>query len=383
MDDNKKSHALLSVRKDSIVNRDVFDSMKSTSNNKKVLGRSFSEKTINQAQRKDSVSVGSLMQRHTDFNVKLKSQMDDENVKLTHRQKKIDLIEKEKKIRKEIIEENNGWNAELETIVSNIGEKCVGLKWMHSKCVNYYNFWYHFIGVVVIILAAASGTGIVTQVNTCSVDPVTGQKATNWVIILVTILMFLTSVTSAIQQFKNWGQVANQHQNSKASYASLEHDIRIALGVYRKDRQIGKDFVEWISKEFDAIEASSPPIPESIQTKYHKLIGGKDIAHNDTIEKIVIKTHESNSPDESPDADLNISDNAPPAIYLDAIPTERKDSSHNTNEDTLNANESDCGNANVQPQRKKSFVEIDVCEFESPFDNDRYKYEIQRFLDNK
>jgi hypothetical protein len=306
-----------------------------------------------------------------------------------HRQKKIDLIEKEKKIRNEIIEGNNGWNSYLETIVSNIGEKCAGQKWMHGKCVNFYNFWYHFIGVFVIILAAASGTGIVTQVNSCSVDPTTGAKATNWVIILVSILMFLTSVTSTIQQFKNWGQVANQHQQAKANYATLEDDIRIALGVYRKDRQRGKDFVEWISKEFQGIEGSSPPIPERIQTQYQTLIKDKDIIHNDVIRKIKVKNQESNPGDDQPQNGQNDS-----LITY----TTSQDSPTNTTSTTTNTTTNATNNSQDVPptlnldsipldgdntiQRKKSYVELDVCEYESPFENDRYKYEIQRFLNS-
>ena len=364
---------------------------------KKQLGRSFSEQTLRASKSEKNLGEKNLGEKnlsnkiqsfkkngHSNSVVAEKQAEDD--VKLIYRQKKIDLLEKEKKIRREIIEENNGWNTELETIVASIGEKCAGLKWMHGKCVSYYNFWYHFIGIIVIVLAAASGSTIVSQVNSCSVDS-NGQKASNWIIILVAILMFVTSVASTIQQFKNWGTVANQHQQTKTNYASLEHDIRIALGVYRKDRQIGKDFVEWISKEFDSIEGNSLPIPSRIQDQYRKLISGRDISHNDEIEKIVIKSNEVINNDESPDSDSNMIRKqssqespdlmnipitppisppiSPPTLFVDSIPTE------------TNIRES--GNTT---QRKKSFVEIDVCEFESPFGNDRYKYEIQRFLDD-
>lgn len=374
---------------------------------KKMLGRSFSEKTFNQAQ---AVKPSLHEKRQKQLSEELKRMREEKSqTRLRNRQNKLDLIEKEKKIRKEIIEENNGWNSELEIIVANIGEKCAGFKWMHGKCVNYYNFWYHFIGITVIVLAAASGTGIVTQVSTCTVDPISGQRATNWVIILVTILMFLTSVASTIQQFKNWGQVSNQHQQTKSNYAQLEHDIRIALGVYRKDRQVGKDFVEWISKEFDNIEASAPPIPEKIQNDYNKLISGTDIAHNEIVEKILIKTHDSNSPDESPDNEPTaasalamrtsekisqklFSSSDPPLLFSKQGTSSSQHSPGNSPSRSptilidgilVENNVEVKPDCQQQPQRKKSCVEIDVSEFESPFESDgRYKYEIQRFLEN-
>ena len=386
MDDTENLKSLIKTKNEQLMKQQQHFSESALKIDKKQMGRSFSEKTLskNPIELK-STKNHSFIQKN-ESKSSFKKQIEEETT-IINREKKIDLIEREKKIRREIIEENNGWNAELETIVANIGEKCVGFKWMHDKCVSYYKFWYHFIGVISIFLSAAAGSSIITQVSSCSVDS-SGQKAANWVIILVAVLMFLTSVISAILQFKNWGEVANQHQTTKTSYASLEHDIRIALGVYRKDRQIGKDFVEWISKEFDSIEGNSLPIPTRIQSQYQKLISGRDFAHNDTIEKIVIKNNEKDdNAESSPESEssrkqssqesldpintpLNVSSNVPfvplkpPTLFVDSIPREN-------------------GNTDQHiPQRKKSFVEIDVCEFESPFDNDRYKYEIKRFLDD-
>ena len=44
---------------------------------------------------------------------------------LSKRYQKLLLLEKEAKIRDRIIEENNGWNSELEYIAASVGEKCM------------------------------------------------------------------------------------------------------------------------------------------------------------------------------------------------------------------------------------------------------------------
>lgn len=343
-------------------------------NPKKRIGKSFSERALKQSDRGISIRnidiTSTLYRNNSEYNSERNSdsrrlsgdQNRDSNPNrvsdfngdsFKKRQKKIELIEKEKKIRKEIIEENNGWNSELETIVANIGEKCAGFKWMHNKAINNYNFWYHFLGIINIIFASASS--VLTQINTCSIDPVTKEAATGWEIILATVLMGLTAIMCGVNQFTNFGEISNKHQQAKSNYASLEHDIRIALGVYRKDRQIGKDFAEWISKEFDNIEASSPSIPDRIQKQYQNLIGGKGMSHNNIIDKIVVKNQDSNSqsqsnsqsPDDSPDIEMG---GDIPRINV------------------------------ISDDQKKSHVEINVSEYDSPFENTRYKYEIQRFL---
>lgn len=149
---------------------------------------------------------------------------------LSKKEKHLDLIAKEKRIRTQIIEDNNGWNTDLEIIVANIGEKAGGFKWMHAKAMSYYAIWYHVFGVSSILLSGAAGTTILTQINSCSINPITNQPAQNWVLILVGIVMYLTAVVASIQQFKNWGQRSEKHQQAESKYAELEHDIRIMLG---------------------------------------------------------------------------------------------------------------------------------------------------------
>jgi hypothetical protein len=164
--------------------------------------------------------------RHRSHNHKRSVSYDE----LQKRYQKLLLLEKEAKIRDRIIEENNGWNSELEYIAASVGEKCIGLKWMHSQCSTFYNYCYHFLGITVIIITAGAGTGTVTQISNCSFDPVTQAAASNWVLILVGVLIYISTVVLSIQQFKNWGSVSKEHQQTHSDYSSLEHDIRIHLG---------------------------------------------------------------------------------------------------------------------------------------------------------
>ena len=215
---------------------------------------------------------------------------------LQKRYRHMKLMEKEAEIRDKIIETNNQWNSELEYIAASIGEKCLGFKWMHAQCSTFYSFCYHIIGLVVILVTAGAATGTVTQISNCSVDPLTGRTASYWFLVLTSVLMYVSSVMLSIQQFKNWGGVQKEHKQFHSNSSSLEHRIRVHLGIYRKARIIGKDFVEMISNEFDNLEASSPNIPEMFQRMYMNILAkdGNHMTHSSLFEKIKIKTEDSN-----------------------------------------------------------------------------------------
>jgi hypothetical protein len=297
-----------------------------------------------------------------------------ENQKIKQREQKLNLVTREKQIAKEIIEENNGWNNELEVIVANIGEKAAGFKWMHRRAASYYNKLFQWLGIISILIQAGAGTGAVTQISTCP-----GPNTSNWVIILVGILMYITAVVTSIQQFKNWSSRSENHKQAHSNYGALEHNIRIMLGIYRRDRQVGKDYAEWISKEFDDLTASTPQIPGPIQKKYNQLVesmyhdGGGKLANDNFIEKIQIKNYSKKG---SP----------PPTILAEntllTVPSTERRKSHTEVEiaPEIDVPKDTAVNNSVNSVNSVNDVVIDI---ESPFENTRYQYEVKRFLNNQ
>jgi hypothetical protein len=202
--------------------------------------------------------------------------------------------------------------------------------------------------------------------------------------------------------------------------------------------------VEIISGRFDNLEASSPNIPGHIQKRYLRLLEnqGNTIHHNDLIERIKIKderaapsTQTNNDDDTDNDDNDNVNDNDnddndnddnKPEFVLHEdeekevyggygdVPIDIMDESDDdiynmehlleqriknitalnggdirgdyeergdNDERVTNEVKSDTGRTG---ERNMSATEIDVCEFESPFQNvDRYKYEVKRFLQTK
>ncbi len=95
---------------------------------------------------------------------------------------------------------------------------------------------------------------------------------------------------------KNYGSRATSHQVAEGNYQALFYTIKRQLHMERNQRQNGKDFLEWIMKEYTDLTSniSSPDIPEFIVQKYEKQINGTSIAKYNDIEQI-------NIPDERPE----------------------------------------------------------------------------------
>lgn len=202
----------------------------------------------------------------------------------------IDIVQQITNLRNELINESRGWNSELEQIVKQIGEDAYAMSFMHDESAHYFQRLYRWIGYTTICLTLAAATGAVTQIRECNIVPgSTDVVAISVVILLVSIFMYLTSVVEGIKQFRNWGARAQHHIQSKVNFSSLYKNIKIMMGSYRRDRQNGKDYAEWVAKAFDDLNMSSPSIPKWAQKKYDVHINGVDINNPNRPDPILIK----------------------------------------------------------------------------------------------
>jgi len=205
-------------------------------------------------------------------------------------EKTLDLMEKQRLLNERLYNDNNGWNRNLEMIAARIGERASGLRWMHLKCVSYYALRYQVLGIIVILVQTGTATGAITQISACS----TGF---NVVTLLVGLFTYLATVVSSLNQFKNWGALTQNHKQSMVDLGALEQSIRVELSKYRRDRNPGATFIEFVGGHFDDINSSAPNVPQSIQKKYKQFIQGKQVADaNDSVEPVEIKTE---SPEKS------------------------------------------------------------------------------------
>jgi hypothetical protein len=198
--------------------------------------------------------------------------------------KKLDIIERNMRIQEEYAQKNNGWNPELEDFVKGQAEQAQGFRWMHGECASYFNKFYQRTGLLAILLTTASAALNIPSITTCQAE-LDIYKG------LALGFSFLTALVLAYQQFKNYGKRTSDHLKAESDFSALFNSIKQELSLNRRDRRFGKDYVEWITKDFDELKAASKQIPASIAEAYIKKVKkeGKKVQIPNSIIEITIK----------------------------------------------------------------------------------------------
>lgn len=181
---------------------------------------------------------------------------------------------------------NNGWNDSIEHDAKVIAEKSGGLRWMHNQSSSVFQKRYWMVtGINIFLSALVVAFNSITGAE-CINENFSPYRVTS--IIGAAILGVATTYAGV----KNYGSRVTAHQVIEGNLQALFYTIKNQLNLNRRDRQFGKDFLEWVQKEYTDLSTNpdSPDIPDFIEEKYKKIIDGSNIAsHNDPIEAIVIK----------------------------------------------------------------------------------------------
>jgi hypothetical protein len=165
------------------------------------------------------------------------------------------------------------WSEDLENILKQIGESCIGYKWMNIFAARQNEKKYNIIMYLSIFIGPLAG--VLSAI-------VTGDK-TQAVQIVVTLLSFTNGFLSAIIKFSAYGEKCLSYKNIASKYASLETNIRRQLSLSREDRVNAGEYLEWISSSFDELFTNTPLISDQIYkdwvvfAKKHNLTIPKDL----------------------------------------------------------------------------------------------------------
>lgn len=183
------------------------------------------------------------------------------------------------------VDHDNGWNDQIEIDARQIGEKSGGLRWMHNIASSVFLKKYWIVTGINIGLAALIVTFNSITGATCIQDALDPYK------IASLILSALVGIVVTYGSVKNYGARVTAHQVSEGNFLALFYTIKNQLHLNRRDRQFGKDFIEWIQKEYTDLSSNpdAPNIPEFVQKTYIVKIQGTNMAKYNDIESIDIK----------------------------------------------------------------------------------------------
>jgi hypothetical protein len=163
-------------------------------------------------------------------------------------------------INDELLVLNHGWNIEIEKMLSELEDKSWGFTWMHKKSVSYFGKLDDRLSITNIIFSLVSGTSTFATLNTC----------TNLLFIQIGtgIVIYAAALLSAIQHFKGYAERIEKHKQAASKYSALYHSIKKERVVRPEQRQNAKDYITWITNQYDSLLLSSPDIEDDIMNLY-------------------------------------------------------------------------------------------------------------------
>lgn len=151
------------------------------------------------------------------------------------------------------------WSINLENTLKEIGDSCIGYKWMNIFAARKNEKKYNYLMYISITLAPI--TGILSAIST------TSNYGTN-LQILITTFSFFSGIISGIIKYSEFGDKALSYKTIASKYASLETNIKRQLSLPKEDRVNPGEYLEWITSSFDDLFTTSPLVSDDIYEQW-------------------------------------------------------------------------------------------------------------------
>lgn len=147
------------------------------------------------------------------------------------------------------------WNSQLESILSDEGERAMCFTWLHSKSEKYYSRMSTYINLPVISLSTIAGAGSIGS-SMFGPSPAAG--------IGIGIISLSVALLNTIESFFGWAKRSEQHRITSTSYGKVYRFIQIELALPRSERIAAKDMLKIVRDQCDRLQEMSPQIPDII-----------------------------------------------------------------------------------------------------------------------
>ena len=149
----------------------------------------------------------------------------------------------------------NDWNDKIEKTMVNLGCKCGAYRIMHDESADRCYNIDSYMSIISITLSTLTATSIFSLEDNYIVKIASG--------VVVYFIAFLTSM----KHFLNYTEMSEQHKLYSIRFSALYRDIQRQLYLDKKDRQSGKEYLNFINGELDNLLFSNPTIPYKIKKK--------------------------------------------------------------------------------------------------------------------
>lgn len=201
------------------------------------------------------------------------------------------------------MENINGWNKTLEKLLVNWSQQ---ISINESVCIKRgykLKVYYYCFGVFIIIAQTGALTTLINAIAT-------GNNGN--ILIVVAILETLSLIAQGIDTFFDFSSASKVYYNSSREFNSLSRFIDSTLAIPRKDRELARELVLSIRKQFNDINTTCPQLP------LNKIIHKLDMSiYENPHEAVGIKNNIENINVDYTKGILYVEDKTPPKVTVE------------------------------------------------------------------
>jgi hypothetical protein len=158
------------------------------------------------------------------------------------------------------------WNSQLETILSQEGERALCYGWLHVQSQKKYNNLNTYITLPTITMSTLVGSAAIGSSSIFASIP----EASNYIIGGVSLSVALLNTVSS---FFGWAKRSESHRLSAIAYGKVHRFMMIELALPRKERMAARDMLKVTRDQLDRMQETSPQIPDDIIQAFQKKFG--------------------------------------------------------------------------------------------------------------
>jgi len=149
------------------------------------------------------------------------------------------------------------WNGQLETILSQEGERALCFGWLHDKAQKKYSDLNTYITLPTITMSTLAGSAAIGSSSIFADIP----DIANYVIGGISLSVALLNTVSS---FFGWAKRSEAHRLSAIAYSKVHRFMMIELALPRTERMAAKDMLKVCRDQLDRLQETAPQIPDDV-----------------------------------------------------------------------------------------------------------------------
>jgi hypothetical protein len=143
------------------------------------------------------------------------------------------------------------WSNQLEILISQEGEKCRGLAYIHQRCEQIYNSKNNYLTIPIIIASTLAGTASVGSTTLFPDDTKVGS-------IVIGLISISVGILNTINSYFAFAKKAEAHRIAYLQYSKLFSLIAIEMSLPREERQEPEHILSTLRGTMERLSETTP-----------------------------------------------------------------------------------------------------------------------------